>query len=447
MTSWGEAAFDAYLPADMVLGQADIGVVVADRLSNLLFLNEYAVRLFRLPGDVRQLAGSPVLSLGLFAGDDLRKLEDVAGQVLRGRSWEGTFESIRGDGSRALMRAVAVPLRHPGGDIDGMVILARVASNRDGQLQQERIALLERVGERLGRCGHGSGHRRCGPCTRRGFERADRHHRRVRRPFDPHDRRIGRPDPHQRPQEGRSLRGAQSHVLDRFRHAAGKTPTAQLRLAMQKVMQNNCAVFRTGEVLHEGSKLIHDVLASVDTWDRATREVVTRRLQMHGPLRFFTVQEEPTLRAFCDVATAQDSEPRVPVAEMVDDKLAAGRLDGYRYADMPRDPDTWRLVLRGLDEVARSRYGSGGFAACDPLAREAIIAALADGSLSGGAWDGLDVSRAFSVCMRAILEAFPGARIEAVHDASADYYGLPAAPDMPDFAPPDAEPADEMEQD
>jgi serine phosphatase RsbU (regulator of sigma subunit) len=148
MTSRGEAAFDAYLPADMVLGQADIGVVVADRLSNLLFLNEYAIRLFRLPGDVSQLAGCPVLSLGLFAGDDLRKMEDVAGQVLRGRSWEGTFESIRGDGSRALMRAVVVPLRHPDGDIDGMVILARVASNRDGQLQ-DRIALLERVGERL----------------------------------------------------------------------------------------------------------------------------------------------------------------------------------------------------------------------------------------------------------------------------------------------------------
>src|SRR5271169_6402734 len=149
MTSWGEAAFDAYLPADMVLSQADIGVVVADRLSNLLFLNEYAIRLFRLPGDVSQMAGSPVLSLGLFAGDDLRKMEDVAGQVLRGRSWEGTFESIRGDGSRALMRAMAVPLRHLGGDIDGMVILARVASNRDGQLQHDRIALLERVGERL----------------------------------------------------------------------------------------------------------------------------------------------------------------------------------------------------------------------------------------------------------------------------------------------------------
>ncbi len=46
--------------------------------------------------------------------------------------------------------------------------------------------------------------------------------------------------------------------LDKFRNASGKTPTAQLRLRMQKVMQNNCAVFRTGEVLDEGVKLIHD---------------------------------------------------------------------------------------------------------------------------------------------------------------------------------------------
>ena len=48
-----------------------------------------------------------------------------------------------------LMRAQAVPLRHPGGDVDGIVILAREASKRDGQLQLDRIALLERVGERL----------------------------------------------------------------------------------------------------------------------------------------------------------------------------------------------------------------------------------------------------------------------------------------------------------
>ena len=51
--------------------------------------------------------------------------------------------------------------------------------------------------------------------------------------------------------------------LDKFRHASGGTPTAQLRNRMQHVMQSNCAVFRTGEVLQEGSRLIHEVLAGV----------------------------------------------------------------------------------------------------------------------------------------------------------------------------------------
>ena len=45
--------------------------------------------------------------------------------------------------------------------------------------------------------------------------------------------------------------------LDRARNADGAVPTADLRLEMQKVMQSNCAVFRTGDVLEEGQKLIH----------------------------------------------------------------------------------------------------------------------------------------------------------------------------------------------
>ncbi len=60
--------------------------------------------------------------------------------------------------------------------------------------------------------------------------------------------------------------------LDKLRHASGATPTAKLRANMQHVMQNNCAVFRTGEVLAEGSKLIHDVMAGasdVRVFDRS----------------------------------------------------------------------------------------------------------------------------------------------------------------------------------
>ncbi|MGN6283627.1 MAG: succinate dehydrogenase flavoprotein subunit [Afipia sp.] len=51
--------------------------------------------------------------------------------------------------------------------------------------------------------------------------------------------------------------------LDHFRNASGGTPTAKLRDSMQRVMQNNCAVFRTGEVLQEGQDLIHKVFGGV----------------------------------------------------------------------------------------------------------------------------------------------------------------------------------------
>src|ERR1700734_2046263 len=60
--------------------------------------------------------------------------------------------------------------------------------------------------------------------------------------------------------------------LDRFRNAKGKTPTAALRLDMQRVMQDNCAVFRTGEVLEEGKEKIHAACrngADVSVTDRS----------------------------------------------------------------------------------------------------------------------------------------------------------------------------------
>ena len=62
--------------------------------------------------------------------------------------------------------------------------------------------------------------------------------------------------------------------LDRFRYAKGGTPTARLRENMQHVMQNNCAVFRTGDVLHEGQGLIHKVYGGIGDIGVSDRSLV-----------------------------------------------------------------------------------------------------------------------------------------------------------------------------
>jgi len=49
--------------------------------------------------------------------------------------------------------------------------------------------------------------------------------------------------------------------FDRLRHAAGGTGTAQLRLNMQRTMQNDCAVFRTQQSLDEGCAKMDQVIA------------------------------------------------------------------------------------------------------------------------------------------------------------------------------------------
>jgi succinate dehydrogenase / fumarate reductase flavoprotein subunit len=60
--------------------------------------------------------------------------------------------------------------------------------------------------------------------------------------------------------------------LDRFRNAAGGSPTAEIRLEMQRTMQADCAVFRTERTLAEGQAKIDAVysrLADVRVSDRS----------------------------------------------------------------------------------------------------------------------------------------------------------------------------------
>ena len=139
----------------------------------------------------------------------------------------------------------------------------------------------------------------------------------------------------------------------------------------------------------------YDVLASAPHWDETTRRAILDRVENPPPIRFFTPREARCLRAFLDVVLAQDAEPRIPVLEMVDAKLHEGRLDGFRYAHMPDDRDTWRMVAAALD--------AADFPALGQRARYDVVAGFADGRLDGLE---IDASSAWSVVMRGALGAF-----------------------------------------
>ncbi len=62
--------------------------------------------------------------------------------------------------------------------------------------------------------------------------------------------------------------------LDGFRFASGGTPTAKLRAHMQRAMQDDAAVFRTGETLEEGSKKINAIWRGVEDINVADRSLV-----------------------------------------------------------------------------------------------------------------------------------------------------------------------------
>ena len=147
-----------------------------------------------------------------------------------------------------------------------------------------------------------------------------------------------------------------------------------------------------------------DVTDQAARWDRVTAAVVAGRTRPeNGRLSFFGAGEAAVASALLDRLLAQDHPPRIPVLHMIDERLAAGRTDGWRYEDMPEDGDAWRRSLAALDADARARHGRG-FAALAPHDQNTVVRAVGDHG--SGPWHGMPADRVWSLWTRYACTAF-----------------------------------------
>lgn len=159
----------------------------------------------------------------------------------------------------------------------------------------------------------------------------------------------------------------------------------------------------------------YDVLNKRDTpsWNDATRRVVDARLAMLDSPRFLDRDQWQTLQAICDRIVPQPANRTpVPVAALVDRKLADDQRDGYRQASLPPLREAWQRGLAALDAAALEQHRQRFHLLTSEL-RDALLKAMQEGKLDGAAWQGMPCDEFFSE--------------RVVHDIVAAYYSHPTS--------------------
>lgn len=148
-----------------------------------------------------------------------------------------------------------------------------------------------------------------------------------------------------------------------------------------------------------------DVLALADQWDEVTAGVVLARLALPKALAFFTAQEVGVAAPMLDLLLAQDSDPRVPVLALIDQRLATGETDGWHYDDLPEDGQAWRESLTALDADARNRYGIG-YGAATSAVQARLLQDVQDLADRDDTWHDWSATHVWSLWTRYACTAF-----------------------------------------
>jgi hypothetical protein len=138
----------------------------------------------------------------------------------------------------------------------------------------------------------------------------------------------------------------------------------------------------------------------------ATRAALQARLD--APASYAPLLLAPEAYALLEAVAArlfpQPDQP-VPLAPAVDQRLAEGRADGWRYDALPPDREAYRLGLGGIQEIAHHLFQSD-FMALPAAQQDAVLQALADGQPPGTTWQTLDAGRFFEELLAELTETY-----------------------------------------
>jgi hypothetical protein len=154
----------------------------------------------------------------------------------------------------------------------------------------------------------------------------------------------------------------------------------------------------------------YSTMAQKKSWDRATRDVVSKRVEETPPIRFFSPLEAAVLDAVIDRVMPQDDRCQartIPILSVIDQRLYKNSLNGFRYEDMPPDQEAYRLAIKAIDQMARTRFKQP-FVKLTVHRQELILKSLHDGKPDPqhAAWKRMPVHRFWALLMEDCVTAY-----------------------------------------
>ena len=153
----------------------------------------------------------------------------------------------------------------------------------------------------------------------------------------------------------------------------------------------------------------YSTLSQQKYWDATTRKVVLERVNHVPEFRFFSPEQARLLEAVCDRILPQDDRDaahKIPIAPHIDKRLYEGRIDGYRYEDMPPDREAHQFGLRGIEEIAHHLYATS-FLELTPGDQEQVLKTIHSGKPPAGeVWRRMPAHRYWMLLVQDCVEVY-----------------------------------------